>query len=456
MAISVEHVYRGLGGLAYRLLTLFEHGVKKPVFGCQMCGQCALSKTGLVCPMRCPKTLRNGSCGGPVNGRCEVYPDRPCVWVEIYESSSRLGWTDRLQAVQWPVNWSLQGTSSWINFLTKKDRPPAHARLGQPRLIASRASPSELVAGSNLERVLRAGEFAVTSELGPPKSASATAVQRKAALLRGYVDAVNVTDNQRAVVHLSSLAGSILALQEGVEPVYQLTARDRNRIALQSDLLGASSLGVRNVLLLTGDHQRHGNHPEAKGVFDLDSTQMALTARRMRDEGLLLSGDSLKTKPRLFIGVAAHPGLEPLELELLRLEKKIDAGADFVQTQGVFDLERFERWMAAVRQRGLHQRAFILAGVLLIRSTRAAEVMKREVPGLYLPDSIYRCIVAAPDPEQEGLKLGIELVQALRQVEGVRGVHLMAIGWEEAIPHVVEGAGLLPRPRLLEGVERAA
>jgi len=444
--MRVQRLAAGLGRLGYRLVTLTEIGVKKPVFGCQACGQCVLSQTGLICPMRCPKMLRNGPCGGSANGFCEVYPDRPCVWIQINQRAQRLGWTNRLRRLRWPVDWSLKGSSSWMNYLAGKDRPPSHASI-----LTRSATSTTTLPRSALEKALKSGQFVVTAEVGPPRNANPETIRRKVALLRGFVDAVNLTDNQRAVVHMSSLAASVLAQQEGLEAIAQMTARDRNRIALQSDLLGAAALGIRNMLLLTGDHPRHGNHPDAKAVFDLDAAQMVMAARGLRDHGLFLSGDDLKgdpalARPQLFLGVAANPDLEPLEVELLRLERKIDAGAEFVQTQGVFDLARFERWMAAVRERGLHKRAYFLVGVLLVRSARAAQVMKSEVPGIHMPDDFYRRIVEAANPAEEGIRLGIDTVQRLRRIEGVRGVHLMAIGWEEAIPRVVEGAGLLPRP----------
>ena len=301
-------------------------------------------------------------------------------------------------------------------------------------------------AGSNLEKILAKGQFAVTCECGPPKSANGDVIRQKAKILKGKVDAANVTDNQAAIVRLSSFAASTILIQEGMEPVFQITARDRNRIAMQSDLLGASALGIRNVLLLTGDHPRFGNHPQARGVFDLDSVQMLEVARRMRDEKRLQSGDEIDFPPKLFIGAAENPFADPFELRVARLQKKVVAGADFIQTQGVFDLERFETWMAAVREKGLHKRVHIIAGVIPLRSLVAPKSIRGTAPEIALPKSLVERMKKAGDAKVEGVKIAVETIVALRKIEGVHGVHLMAIEWEEKVPEIIEKAGLLPRP----------
>jgi len=301
-------------------------------------------------------------------------------------------------------------------------------------------------AGSNLEKILSKGQFAVTCECGPPKSADGDVIRQKAKILKGKVDAANVTDNQAAIVRLSSFAASTILIQEGMEPVFQITARDRNRIAMQSDLLGASALGIRNVLLLTGDHPRFGNHPQARGVFDLDSVQMLEVARRMRDEKRLQSGDEIDFPPKLFIGAAENPFADPFELRVARLQKKVVAGADFIQTQGVFDLERFETWMAAVREKGLHKRVHIIAGVIPLRSLVAPKSIRGTAPEIALPKSLVERMKKAGDAKVEGVKIAVETIVALRKIEGVHGVHLMAIEWEEKVPEIIEKAGLLPRP----------
>jgi methylenetetrahydrofolate reductase (NADPH) len=301
-----------------------------------------------------------------------------------------------------------------------------------------------------LREILKAGRFAVTAECGPPKGADPQAVLRKGGLLKDHVDAVNVTDNQTAVVRMCSMAACTLLLQEGIDPVLQMVTRDRNRIALQSDLLGASSLGIRNVLCLSGDHQSFGNQPEALGVFDLDSVQFIQVARQMRDEARVLGGDSLSAPPDLFIGAVANPFADPLSFRVMRLAKKIKAGAEFIQTQCIYNLRRFDEWMSMVRDSGLHQRAYILGGVTPLKSARMAKYMKEKVAGMDIPDDVIKRISSVPPKAQreEGLKIAAETIEALRSMEGVRGVHIMAIEWEEAVPQLVELSGLHPRPNL--------
>ncbi len=300
---------------------------------------------------------------------------------------------------------------------------------------------------SNLARLLREGHFAVTAEVGPPKGASADPLLQKAAALKGYVDAVNVTDCQTAVVRLSSIAAAVHLKAAGLEPVVQMTGRDRNRIAIQSDLLGAYSLGVRNLLCLTGDHQRFGNHPEARGVFDLDSIQMVAMVRRLGDPGEFLCGEPIRgERPRFFVGAVENPFAGPLEMRVRRLEKKIEAGAEFIQTQCVFDLERFRRFMAMVREHGLHRRGRILAGVTPLKSVRMARFMRDQVAGITIPDEVLARLENAADPAAAGVSLCVEQISELRKIEGVAGVHIMAIAWEQIVPEIVRRAGLYPRP----------
>ncbi|MGB9920451.1 MAG: methylenetetrahydrofolate reductase [Moorellales bacterium] len=298
---------------------------------------------------------------------------------------------------------------------------------------------------SKLEKLLSEGKFVVTAEIGPPKHASAEGIRHHAELLKDYVDAVNITDNQTAVVRLSSIAAAVHCLQKGVEPIIQMTVRDRNRIAIQSDLLGAYSLGIRNVLCLSGDHQSFGNHPTARNVFDIDSVQFIALVKMMRDEKKFLCGEEIKEhEPRFFIGAVANPFADPFEFRVLRLEKKINAGAQFIQTQCIFDLDRFERWMALVRERGLHKRAAILAGVTPLKSAGAARYMQ-SVPGMIVPDAIIERMKKASDPKAEGVEICVEQIQRLRSIEGVAGVHIMAVMWEEIVPTIVEKAGLHSR-----------
>ena len=306
---------------------------------------------------------------------------------------------------------------------------------------------NNLKSGSNLEKLLRKGEFVVTSELGPPRGASREAVEKKAELLKGYADAFNLTDCQTAMVRLSSIASGAILLDMGMEPVVQLTCRDRNRIAMQSDILGAAALGMKNLLCLTGDHQCFGDHPEAKGVFDLDSINQLDMFRQMRDEKKFQSGEDLKTEePKLFLGAAENPFADPFQYRAARLAKKVKAGADLIQTQIIYNVEKFEEWMSMVRAMGLHKKVSILAGVTPIRSLGMAKYMKKNVPGMDVPDELIKRLEGAEKKKAEGINICLEVIERVRKIEGVSGVHIMAVEWEEIVPEITERAGLLPRP----------
>jgi len=297
---------------------------------------------------------------------------------------------------------------------------------------------------SGLSDRLTSGGFAITAEISPPRGAGTGAITETAGLLRDWVDAVNVTDNQGSNVRLASWAGSLAALAAGLEPVMQMTCRDRNRIALQSDLLGASALGIRNVLAMTGDHPKFGDHPEAKPVFDLDSIQLLWTLRHMRDQGAALSGKKLDPPPECFLGAVENPFAPPAGFRADRLGKKVEAGAQFVQTQFVFDVAGFGQWMAQVRDLGLHERCYILAGVGAVRSRRGLDFMRDNVPGVAVPDDVYRRLMAVPADQTaaEGARLAAETIKQLTTIEGVAGVHLFMAGNERAVPGVLEEAGV--------------
>ncbi len=301
----------------------------------------------------------------------------------------------------------------------------------------------------NLERVLEAGQFAVTGELGPPQSADPEVIRRKARILKGNIDAANVTDGQTAVVRMASWAACLIAKDEGLDPIVQMTCRDRNRIALQMDVLGIAALGMSNMLCLTGDHQKFGNHPMAKGVYDLDSIQFVKMVKDMRDERKFQCGEEMEVGPRLFIGAAANPFADPAEFRAVRLGKKVAAGVDFIQTQLVYNVDKFAEWMKKVRDQGLHERVKILAGVGPIKSVGAAKYMKTRVPGMDVPDGVVARLQGVPKEEvpREGIKLCVDIIEQVREIEGVTGIHVMAIEWEEAVPEILKAAGLLPRPR---------
>lgn len=303
-------------------------------------------------------------------------------------------------------------------------------------------------AGSNLEKLLSKGEFVVTGECGPPKGADVEIVKKKAGYLKGNVDAVNITDNQTSIVRMSSLATSVILKDMGIEPIMQMVTRDRNRIAIQSDIFGAVALGIKNILCLTGDHQSFGNHPASKNVFDLDSIQLIQTVKMMRDEGKVLGGDEITGVPKMFIGAAVNPFADPFEFQVIRLAKKIKAGVDFVQTQCIYNLDKFEKWMEMVRERSLHEKVYILAGVTPMKSVGMACYMQKKVAGMDVPESVIERLRGVPKEKckEEGIKICIESMQRLREVKGVAGIHLMAIEWEEIVGDIVKSAGFFPRP----------
>jgi methylenetetrahydrofolate reductase (NADPH) len=301
-------------------------------------------------------------------------------------------------------------------------------------------------AGTNLEKVLVSGGFAVTAEAGPPKGANPKVVTKKADNLKACCDAVNVTDNQTAIVRMCSLAGCVLLKQQGVDPVMQMVTRDRNRIALQSDVLGAVALGIGNILCLSGDHQKFGNHPTAKGVFDLDSIQLISVLKNMRDSKKFVSGDDVTSEVPIFIGAAENPFADPFEYRVMRLAKKVKAGVDFIQTQGVYDVPKFTKFMKMVTERGLEKQVHILAGIIPLRSAGMARTMKSGVAGISIPDWIITRLEQAKNAKEESVNITLEIIQQIKAIPGVHGIHIMAVGWEDIVPELVSKANLMPRP----------
>jgi 5,10-methylenetetrahydrofolate reductase len=323
-----------------------------------------------------------------------------------------------------------------------------------------------LKSNSNLERILKEGLFAVTAEIGPPMDCNADVVLEKARLLKGLADAFNITDNQTGVVRMSSISSAVLILAEGLEPVMQMTCRDRNRLAIQSDILGASALGIKNCLCIAGDHQSFGaagklkGHPGAKNVYDIDSIQLLATLKGLRDEGVQQGGDPVDRRPPLFIGAAWTPLGDPIEIRPLRLKKKVTAGADFIQTQGVYDVDRFAEQMKIIASMGLHERTAILAGIIVPKNLGMLRYMNSSVAGVTIPDSLLKRMedaraeagddkkLASRNQAEEGIRITVELIQNVREIPGVRGVHIQAIEWEHKVPDILKRAGLLPRPVL--------
>jgi methylenetetrahydrofolate reductase (NADPH) len=458
--------------LSRRLLAALERAVKGPLFGCRMCGNCLLQETAFICPMECPKGLRNGPCGGSTPEHCYVDETRPCVWYKIYERAFEMGREGKLLEVLPPLDWDRVGTETWgdviaqvrkvgtgkvfTGLLSRDDATRAATwdsvfrPVRQPIWWEGDAKyhpPAYEEPVSELERRLRAGEFVVTAEVAPPMSIATGRLARNIERIRPYVAAVNFTDSPSATPRMSSWACSKVAIEHGAEPVMQIAARDRTRTGLQAEVIGASALGVRNILCLSGDHGRMGPAPMGRlDVVDIDSIQMLWILRRMRDEGIYLDGRSIKHPPRFFLGAAASPFASRPEFQAIREHKKVNAGAQFFQTNLVFDPDRFEIWLNELARRDILDKVYILVGITPLKSLRMAQYMHHQVPGVTIPERLLKRMEAAGDgAKEEGLAIALELIEAIRDKEGVSGIHLMAVGWEEIVPTVVAEAGLLPR-----------
>jgi methylenetetrahydrofolate reductase (NADPH) len=303
---------------------------------------------------------------------------------------------------------------------------------------------------SKLEKILAAGHLAVTSECGPPRGSDPEGITHKAEMIKDHVDAINITDNQTSMTRMCSLAACIRLKLMGLEPVLQMVTRDRNRLALQSDILGAASFDIHNIICLSGDHNSFGDCAKGQNVHDLDSLQLVQTIRYMRDEAKFLGGDEIKRPPEMFVGAAANPFADPFEIRVPRLAKKIAAGAEFIQTQCIYNLDKFEEWMKIARDRGLTEKVYILAGMTPMKSVGMARYMKNRVPGMDVPDELVKRLADTPKEKQaeEGITICVEAIQRLKEVEGVAGFHVMAIEWEEKVPEIIERAGLFPRPKV--------
>ena len=444
-----------------------ERAIKGALFGCRMCGNCLLQETSLICPMECPKGLRNGPCGGSTPEHCYVDETRPCVWYKIYERAEKYGRLETLMEVLPPLDWDKVGTSpqpdGW-NALRRHGgfkavwrglTAPPEARkqkwdrffkeIRQPDWWQGDAlpHPAPLHAPvSHLEEVLSEGKFAITAEFAPPISSNPDGLIKKINMLKDLVDAVNFTDNPSSTPRMSSLSCSLIALQNGAEPVLQIAARDRTRMGLQGEVLGASALGIRNILCLTGDHPRLGPPPNGRmDIWDLDAIQMLWIIRRMRDEGQFLDCREIKCAPQVFLGAAGSPYASKPGIQAMREEKKANAGAQFMQTNLVFDFEGFERYLEALEKRGVPQRTPILAGISPVRSVKAALAM-RQVPGVTIPDAVVSRLESSSDAKEESVQMTLELIDKVKNLPGVSGIHFMAVGWESIVPRLITESGL--------------
>ncbi len=414
-----------------RVLRLIERACKSLLFDCHMCGQCVLSSTGMACPSNCAKQMRNGPCGGVrADGTCEARPAMRCIWVEAVDGRKRIGEGDT--AILEPIDHRLWQHSSWLRVIegTHAASFVAHSR------------PAPARAAFGFERVCSSSNFVVTVEVSPPDSADPAELITRASRFRDLADAINITDGAGANCHMSSAAAAAILAANGLTSIAQFACRDRNRIALQGDILGAAALGVRNILCLTGDDVSRGDHPTAKPVFDIASISLLRMTAQMRDVGTFASGRKLAVPPNLFIGATANPFVPPYRDRIDNLEKKIEAGAQFVQTQFCFDVQMLSDFMREVRARELHRRCAIIVGVGTLSSAKALDRMRAQVPGVHIPDTVLTRIGSAADQKAEAKTVLIETIRAVREIGGVRGVHLMGYRNDAVLAEAIEQSGV--------------
>ncbi len=455
-----------------RFLNSLEMVYKGPLWGCRQCGNCLLQETAFICPMECPKGLRNGPCGGSTPEHCYVDETRPCIWYKIYERAFQMGRQELLLEVLPPLDWEMvggeqlgglvrqvkkTGTAKVISGLVTTDkekrdetwdgifRPVRQPEWWQGDSLYHPPAYSEPV--SELEKRLKAGEFVVTAEIQPPQTVSTNKLIHNINLLKPYVTSVNFTDSASATPRMSSWACSTLAIQQGAEPVLQIAARDITRVSLQAEVLGANALGVRNILCLSGDSSKLSPTPrERMDILDLDSIQMLWILRRMRDEGIYLDGRKLKFPPSFFLGAAASPFASDPRFQALREQKKVNAGAQFLQTNLIYDLDRLEVWLNELAKRDVLGKVYILAGISPLKSLKVARYMHEEVPGVTIPQALMQRMEAAEaagNAAEEGVQIALELIEKLRTLQGIHGIHVMTVGWEEIVPRIVTEAGLI-------------
>jgi methylenetetrahydrofolate reductase (NADPH) len=457
-----------------KVLEAAEIAVKGPLFGCRMCGNCLLQETAFICPMECPKGLRNGPCGGSTSEYCYVDKTRPCIWYKIYERANKMGRQEMLLEVLPPLDWEKVGAETWgdvveqvkkvgtgkvVRGLLTADAEKRNFTLDsvfrpvrQPAWWQGDSeyhAPKSTEPASELERQLRGGKFVVACEIAPPLSISTNKLISNIALVKPYVTAINFTDNASATPRMTSWACSKIAIEQGAEPVMQIAARDRTRAGLQGEILGASALGVRNVLCVTGDSSILAPQPRGRmDINDLDSIQMLWILRRMRDDGHYLDGREIKFPPKFFLGAAASPFASEPKFQAIREQKKVNAGAQFFQTNLVYDVDRMEIWLNELAKRNILDKVFIMVGITPLKSFKMTRQMK-EVPGVYIPEVVLKRMEAADtigNAQEEGVQIALELIRRIKSYEnqGIHGLHIMPVLWEEIVPRIVSEAGLLP------------
>jgi len=458
-----------------RFLQGTEYLVKGPLFGCRMCGNCLLQETAFICSMECPKGARNGPCGGSTAEHCYVDETRPCIWYQIYDRAFRWNRQEMLLEVLPPLDWDKVGGETWGDVV-RQVRKVGTGEFFKGLLTRDTArrqevwdtvfrpvrqpdwwqgdsqyhAPAYQEPVSELERRLKAGEFVVTAEVAPPISAKLDKMVRNIEAVKPYVTAVNFTDNPSATPRTASWACSALSIKQGAEPVMQIAARDRTRVGLQSEVLGATDLGVRNILCISGDSMKLAPAPRGRmDIIDIDSVQMLWMLRRMRDEGRYLDGRQMKTAPKYFLGAAASPFASEPRFQALREHKKVNAGAQFFQTNLVYDVSHMETWLNELAKRDILDKVYILIGITPLKTLKMATYMNDAVPGVFIPDALLKRMQAADqagNAQEEGVQIALELIEQIKKFrgQGVNGLHIMAVGWEEIVPRIVTEGDVLP------------
>lgn len=455
-----------------RVLETVEYVIKGPLFGCRMCGNCLLQETAFICPMECPKGLRNGPCGGSTSEKCYVDPTRPCIWYKIYDRAFKMNREEMLLEVLPPLDWEKTGTETWGDvakqvkkvgigkfvsgmFSGDKEKKEENWQsvfepVRQPEWWQGDTkyhAPAYEEPVSELERRLKEGEFVVTSEVAPPATVATGKLKKNINLVKPYVTSINFTDCPSAAARMSSWACSTIALGEGAEPVMQIAARDRTRVGLQAEIMGSNALGIRNILLLSGDSMVLAPPPRGRmDIVDLDSVQMLWLLRRIRDEGHYLDGRPIKFPPKLFIGAAASPFASEPKFQAIREEKKVNAGAQYFQTNLVYDADGVEVWLNELAKRDILDKVYVLIGITPLKSYGMASYMHNDVPGVSIPEPLLKRMKdAGEDAAEEGVQIALELIEKIRKLEGVSGLHLMPVMWESVVPRIITEGDLLPR-----------
>jgi methylenetetrahydrofolate reductase (NADPH) len=455
--------------LSNRVLEKVELLVKGPLYGCRMCGNCLLQETAFICPMECPKGLRNGPCGGATSEKCYVDVTRKCIWYCIYDKAVRMGREERLMEVLPPLDWDKTGTETWGDVV-RQIRKVGTTGFIKSRFLKSRPArneawenvfrpvrqpdwwkgdseyhpPSNSEPVSELERSLRNGEFVVTTEIIPSLHAGTDRLKENIQLVRPYVKAVNFTDSSSAFPRMSSFTCCTIAEKMDTESVLQITARDNTRTGLQSRVIGAEELGIHNILCISGDNPVIGPSPRGSmEILDIDSVQMLWILRRMRDDGIYLDGRQLKRPPKFFLGAAASPFASEPRFQALREHKKVNSGAQFLQTNLVFDVDRLDLWLEQLDKRNILEKVFILVGIAPLRSLKVANHLDKEIPGVSIPESIIKRLEKAGSAaHEEGITIALEQIDKIKNKKGVNGIHLMTFGCESTVQRIIGEAGL--------------